>query len=434
MEEKVLKTIRKFSLISPNDTVIVGVSGGPDSVCLLHVLVSLKETLKIKEIVPAHLNHMLRGEESERDEAFVKELCKEWGLKLEVERVNVKEIPGNVEAVAREERYKFLNKVAEKYGANAIAVGHTASDLAETIILNLVKGTGIKGLRGFLPKRDKIVRPLYEVTRSEVESYLKERNIPFVVDSSNLDENFHRNLIRLKVVPLLRKINKNLEASFLRLSSILRNLESWIDEEVKKLLNKSITQNSVCFNRTEILKLPEILRSELFITAYKTLTGETLSFKNLVQIESVLKSSEYKEIDLGNGVKFLKSMDKVCLRKGQNEKHFFFVVDKLPSEVKTPFGTVRFLKNAGKPVLSYEDFQKSPIIVRKRREGDVVEFPYGKKKLKKLLVEKRIPAFERDVLPVVEWNGRILWIPEVYEKEVKDKDFVGVSFEPESSD
>jgi tRNA(Ile)-lysidine synthase len=171
LRDKVLKTIDKFSLIPKGSKVLVALSGGPDSVTLLYLLNQLKDRLSV-EVAAVHVNHMLRGEESERDEQCVRELCRSWNVPLFVERVNIPEISNgkNVEAIARRERYKRFKEVLKKWKGDLIALGHTASDLTETVLLNLTRGTGLKGLRGFLPKRDVFIRPLFEIKREEVEN------------------------------------------------------------------------------------------------------------------------------------------------------------------------------------------------------------------------------------------------------------------------
>ncbi|RUM88872.1 MAG: tRNA lysidine(34) synthetase TilS, partial [Thermovibrio sp.] len=246
-KRKVLKTVTKYSLLPKNSKVLVALSGGPDSVSLLHVLLELRRELSI-EVAAAHINHMLRGEESERDEEFVRKLCKEWKVKLFVEKVNVPEISKgrNVEAVARGERYRKLKEILRKWEGDLVALGHTASDLTETVILNLTKGSGLKGLRGFLPKRDVFVRPLFEVTREDVEEYVKERELPFVIDSSNLEKKFERNLIRIDVIPVLKRINPSLEESILRETEILRSAEEFIEFEVEKVVKRYLTENKFC--------------------------------------------------------------------------------------------------------------------------------------------------------------------------------------------
>ncbi|ADY73675.1 tRNA(Ile)-lysidine synthase [Desulfurobacterium thermolithotrophum DSM 11699] len=419
LKDKVENTIKNFSLISENSKVLVALSGGPDSVTLLHILLQLKEKLKI-DIAAAHLNHMLRGEESERDENFVKKLCSDWGIPLFTKRENIKEISKgkNIEAVAREVRYRFLEETLKKINGDYIATGHTASDLVETVILNLTKGTGIKGFRGFFPKREKIIRPLFEVTREEIENYIKENNIPFVVDSSNLKTEFERNLIRIEVIPVLKKINPKLEEAVLRNTSILREIEDYINKEVENLLRKYLSKNQFCIPLEKLKKLEPVLRKELLIKVFKTITGRTLSYKKLEFIENVIKKKEYKELKLTRGYVIFKDQENFCIEKENGkEKEYFIEIKEIPSKVETPMGIVEFDLWDGKEegfLIPYKEAISKGIVVRNRRPGDRLSFKNFSKPLKKVFIEKKIPVKKRNILPIVQVGDKIVWIPGVY--------------------
>jgi len=434
LKEKVLKTIKKFQLIPKGSKVLVALSGGPDSVTLLHLLLSLKEELQIK-VFAAHLNHMLRGEESERDERFVKELCKRWNVPLFTGKVDVKGVckGRNTEAVARELRYKFLHEKLREINGDLIATGHTASDLLETVLLNLVKGTGIRGLRGFLPKREKIVRPLFEITRKEVESYVKEKGLPFVVDSSNLSTDYERNLLRLKVVPVLREINPSVETAILKTAGILREIEELLRLSTEPFLNKFLSRDKFCIPLTELKKLHTSLRKELITRAYRALTGESLSYENVLSVVSLLSKRGYKEVELGNGFIAYRDQRELCIgRKGEGEvKPFYFEVKKVPAKVTTPLGILLFEKDRGEPLIPYEEFKEKGIIVRSRKPGDRLTFHNFSKPLKKFLIEKKVPAKERDKLPIVVSGEKIVWIPGLYRAYINDThvSYIGVRFE-----
>jgi tRNA(Ile)-lysidine synthase len=438
LKEKVLKTIKKFQLVPKGSKVLVALSGGPDSVTLLHVLLSLKEELQL-QVFAAHLNHMLRGEESERDEKFVKELCKKWNVPLLTGKVNVKELSKgkNVEAVAREVRYKFLQEKLKEVNGDLIATGHTASDLLETVLLNLVKGTGIKGLRGFLPKRDRVVRPLFEVTREEVEAYVKEKGLPFVIDSSNLSTEYERNLLRLKVVPVLKEINPSLETAILRTTEILRDVEEFLELSVEPLLRESLKEGKFCIPLTEFKKLHDALKKELITRAYKTLTGESLSYENVSSVISLLRKEGYKEVELGKGFIACRDQRELCIQKKEEGevKPFYFVVRELPAKVHTPIGILFFEKDKGEPIVSYEEFKKKGITVRSRKPGDRLIFRKFSKPLKKFLIEKKVPAKKRDKLPIVISGDRIIWIPDLYRAYINDTyvSYVGVRLEKSDS-
>ena len=419
LKEKVEKTIKKFSLIPQNSKVLVALSGGPDSVTLLHVLLQLKENLRI-EVAAAHLNHMLRDEESERDEQFVKDLCRKWNVPLFVRRENVKEISKekNVEAVAREIRYRFLEETRKKMDGDLIATGHTASDLVETVILNLTKGTGIKGLRGFLPKRDRIVRPLFEVTREEVERYVEENRLPFVIDSSNFKTDFERNLVRIGVIPVLKNINPRLEEAVLRSTEVLREIEGFLSEKVENLLQNYLKEEIFCVPLKEFKAFHPALRREILREAFKRITGRTLPYGKVESIENLIERKGYKEFRPLEGFVVFKDQKKLCiLKENEKDRSFFVKVKEFPSRVETPAGILEFDLWNGREegfLIPYNEAISKGIIVRNRRPGDRLRFRGFSRPLKKVLIEKKIPARERDILPVVQLGEEIVWIPGVY--------------------
>ena len=416
LKEKVEKTIQKYSLIPPNSKILVALSGGPDSVSLLHVLLDLKEKLHI-EIAAAHLNHMLRGKESERDENFVRKLCESWNVPVYIERKDVKEISKgkNIEAIARNVRYKFLEETLKKIGADLIATGHTASDLLETVILNLVKGTGIKGLRGFLPKRGKIIRPLFEATREEIEKYVSENNLPFVIDSSNLKTDFERNLVRLKVVPILKSINPKVENAVLRNAEILRDVEEFLFKEVKNFLSLYLKEERFSVPLEVFKNLPKILQEEIIREAFKKISGKTLSYTKVISALELLSKDGYKELFPSLDIVIFKDQLSFCIEKRKKEdKEFFFRFFDFPKTIETPFGVLEFKIWDGKEegvIIPYKKAKEEGITVRTRQPGDRLRFKNFTKPLKKFFIEKKVPAKLRSLIPIALLEEEIIWIP-----------------------
>ena len=432
LEEKLLTTIRKYSLILPQENVLVALSGGPDSVALLHLLLKVKDKLGIK-LFAAHVNHMLRGKESTRDEEFVKKLCSEWKIPLFTKRINVPKISKgkNVEAVARKLRYQFLEETLRSLGRGKIATGHTASDLTETVLLNLTKGTGIKGLRGFLPKRGNVVRPLFEITRSEIEKYLEKENLPYVIDSSNLSTDYERNLIRHKVVSELKKINPSLEKAFLRNCETVRLLEDFIEKETDCILKNWIKKEKLEIPIDEFSKLHPFLKRQLLQKGFHLLTGKSLSFKNVLELEKLTEKEGHKEIHLGEGFKGVKEGEFLLIKRDEKVKDFCFKITKLPARINTPVGTLIFEKNEGEPIINLEEFEKEGLVVRNRREGDKLNFGKYHKSLKKFLIEKKVPHSLRWKLPLLIHGGEIIYIPNLFRAYIKPsgKPFVGLRIE-----
>lgn len=227
MLNKVSSFIRQNQLAEPGDKVICAVSGGADSVALLFAFYLLKEKLGIS-LEAAHFNHNLRGEESNRDEAFVREFCDRYDIPLHVGSGMVSPGKKGLEAAARDARYAFLRTLEGK-----IATAHTADDNAETILMHLVRGTGLKGLGGIAPKQGNLIRPMLEVTRNEVEDFLKEYYLPHVEDSSNHGDEFLRNRIRHHVMPLLKAENPRLAENMSRMAFHLREEEEFLSSQAQ---------------------------------------------------------------------------------------------------------------------------------------------------------------------------------------------------------
>ncbi|WP_456455127.1 tRNA lysidine(34) synthetase TilS [Thermovibrio sp.] len=433
LKSKVSSTISKFQLIPPGSKVVVALSGGPDSVALLLVLLELQKELNIK-VGAVHVNHLLRGKESFRDEEFVRRLTDRLKVPLIVKRVNVKEVSKgrNVEAVARELRYKALREALKELKGDLIALGHTSSDLLETVLLNLTKGSGIKGLRGFLPKREVFIRPLFEVSRKEVEEYLKEKGAEFITDSSNFSLDFERNLIRLKVVPVLREINPKVEEAVLRSSLTLREVESFIASQIEPLLSKFLKGERAVIPLKEFFSLHPLLRKELLIEISRKLSGKGLSKEKVNSILKLCEKEGFGEIHIREGLYAYKEQERLVIAKGKREEpcDFYYTVKELPSEIKTEVGKLKFSINRGTPIASLSELNGKAIIVRSRKPKDRLKFKGFSKSLKKFFIEKKVPATLRRKIPVVEVSGEIVLIPKLYKREVRPEEpFVGVEFE-----
>jgi len=264
---KVITLQRKVKLIPPNSAILVAFSGGIDSSSLAVALQRLKEPLKIKRLALLHINHLLRGEESYRDENFARDFAQKYSFGLFVERVDVpsltKERGGNIEAVAREERYRLFEEVRKREGFDLVATAHHLGDLVETIILWLTRGTGLEGLLGFEPMEGNIVRPFYLATRQEIEDFAKKRALEWVEDSTNYDLSLARNRIRHRVVPELKAINPNLEESVLRMREILKEENELLEKLVQTALLKVKEEG-----REGFLKLEPALQRRVVMKLY----------------------------------------------------------------------------------------------------------------------------------------------------------------------
>ena len=250
MEEKILKTIKEYNLIENGDKVIVGVSGGPDSITLLDVLLKIKNKNIIDfEIIVCHVNHMIR-EEAISDEKYVKEYCIKNNIKCFVKSVEVEKLAKQekcgTEETGRKIRYEFFYEILEKEKANKIATAHNSNDNAETVLMNIIRGCGTQGLKGIEPKRNKLIRPLIECERKEIEEYCLENKLEPRIDKTNFENNYTRNKIRNMLIPYIKEnFNSNIIESINRLSDLSKIENEYLENQTKKAYNELIQEITV---------------------------------------------------------------------------------------------------------------------------------------------------------------------------------------------
>ena len=242
MRSEILKTIKKYNLIENGDSIVVGVSGGPDSICLLHVLNDLKNELNFK-IYVAHINHMIRKEADEETE-YVKSFCKNIGVECFVKRIDViktsKELKIGTEETGRKIRYDFFEEVLKNTNSNKIATAHNNNDKVETIIMNILRGSGIAGLKGLDPIREnKFIKPLLEISREEIEAYCEENRLAPRIDKSNNENIYTRNKVRNSVIPYIKKeFNPNILKTINRLSEVATEENEYLDKITIQAFNE----------------------------------------------------------------------------------------------------------------------------------------------------------------------------------------------------
>ena len=340
LESKVLDFIQRYSLIPPEEIVVVGVSGGADSVCLLHVLAKWRKGLGMKLHV-AHLNHQLRGAESEADAEYVSNLAGSLGIPITIDSQDVAayrtERNCSIEEAARELRYAFLARVAKWVGANRIAIGHTRDDQVETVLMHILRGTGITGLCGLAPCspmaydsqgmswRDSppslraealsvakgqrsnllVIRPLLDITREETASYCQEHQLAPRIDSSNLSLSFFRNRLRLQLLPLLRQYNPSLDHALLRLADIAKEDNAFIEQQASELWDEVARQenNAIYLDKKQLASLPIALQRQLLRTAVTELAGDArdIEASHIEAARSLLNKPASKRISLPHG-------------------------------------------------------------------------------------------------------------------------------------
>ena len=373
-----LNKLREFSrqqgLIQKGDKIVCAVSGGADSMALLWALYLLKEEWDL-DISAAHFNHHLRGSESDRDEAFVRDFCDGYGIPLHVGSGHI--VPGKkgLEAAARDARYAFLRSLSGK-----IATAHTADDNAETLLMHLVRGTGLKGLGGIMPQNGNVIRPMLSITRQEIEDFLAEYAVDYITDSSNNGDDFLRNRIRHYVMPLLKeenpKLSQNLSAMALRLRQ---------DEE-------ALTQQAAFEGAPHV----EALRNMAPAVRARAL-------------EKFLKDSGVKEPEAVH----IRQADALVFSENPSARANFpggLIIGRkydILTIVSADTGEIpyRIHCDAAEEIINTTDtftvVTVGDVFIRSRQSGDAIRLPGGTKTLKKILIDRKIPAAERSRIPVL---------------------------------
>ncbi len=394
MLNKLSAFIRRYEMLQPGDTVICAVSGGADSMALLWAMYLLKDKLKIS-LSAAHFNHRLRGEESDRDEAFVADFCKGYGIDFVAGSGNV--VSGNkgLEAAAREARYAFLRSLPGK-----IATAHTASDNAETVLLHLVRGTGLKGLGGVMPVNGNVIRPMLSVTREEVLTFLEEYSIPFVEDSSNAGDDFLRNRLRHHIVPQLKKENPSLSQNLSAMALRLRQDAEALDAIAREKYTSCVA---------DLLALQPAIRSRVLAKILLNAGVKEPESNHIAALESLLNSPKPSaKAEFPGGVTIARNYDVLeTVRK---------------TEMLSPVELTDALCVAGYQICckpndkveqtptSFAVLPQGKIVVRSRQEGDSIRLNVGTKSLKKLFIDKKIPASQRNTIPVIADDAGVLGV------------------------
>lgn len=387
MQNRLLKFAREQNLITPGDTVICAVSGGADSVAMLFALYLLREKLGIT-LEAAHFNHNLRGEESLRDEIFVRELCARYEIPLHVASGEIHPGKKGLEAAARDARYAFLEGLPGK-----IATAHTADDNAETILMHLVRGTGLKGLGGIAPQRGKLIRPMLGITRREVEDFLAEWHLPHVEDSTNETDAFLRNRLRHHVMPLLAAENPRIAENLSQMALRLREDEAYLSQ-----LSSYETLPEVETLRT----LPSAVRSRMLERFLKENGVREPEDVHIAQAEAlVFSDSPSASAAFPGGVTLSRQYSR--LTANPTGEAFTPVTLTCPGSAEAA-GIRITCEPAGELAQSENLLTVCPsgkISIRPRQTGDKIRLSGGSKSLKKLFIDRKIPAAVRERIPVV---------------------------------
>ncbi len=435
-----------IGLIAPEDKVLVAVSGGADSLALLYLLQQFSKELGY-ELFVAHLNHLTRGEESDEDARFVEKEAGKLSLPVFVDKIDVEKsvLKSSFQEAARILRYRFLEKTLMSIKGNKIALGHTADDCVETVLMNLLRGTGLRGLAGIPEARGHVIRPLLRCTRSELEQFLNDRNLTYRTDSSNNEKKYLRNKIRHEVIPFLRTFNKDISGNLLSLAEIARGEEQWMSEETRELYSQLVTTKNggLCFEVTEFEKQPQAMKRRLIREVFYRLTGSLREITAL-HVRQVLDL--FARARVGSGLKLPGNVRVACgygtvsfSLSEDSEDDGLPEIDKRTIRLEVPGVTslaqlgiqldVRLVEPSAdlpQPVdkeQAYFDFDKTGEDIRVRffQPGDRF-MPLGMrghKKVKSYFIDQKIPREKRLSIPILT-NGEddIIWI---YGERISDQ-------------
>ncbi|HBF4285307.1 tRNA lysidine(34) synthetase TilS [Clostridioides difficile] len=456
--DKVLSTINKHNLIQKGDKIVLGLSGGPDSVCLLHVLNRLKKDFNI-EIYAAHLNHQIRGIEAQKDALYVSKLCEDMGIVFFVKSINVPKYCENeglsLEEGARKLRYEMFYEIKDKIKANKIAIGHNLNDQAETVMMRIMRGTGLKGLKGIDYIRDNcIIRPILDVERNEIEEYCEAYNLNPRIDKTNLENIYTRNKIRLDLLPYMKdNFNSNVIESIVRMSNSLKSDNDYIEKEAEakfREVSNIKEKGFVDINLDDFVCLHDAIKVRVLRNSIKHILGDT-NFVDQRHIEDIMSlednSKVNKMLTLPRNIFVYRKKDSIILTNEEivNEEIEFYYnvpsngfikIKELKQIIETQVMSIdRYksmkLDNSSKGF----DFNKvkGGIVIRSRRQGDKIKLAMGSKKVKDLFIDLKIPREERCKIPIITDSEGIICvgdykISENYKIDENTKEVLKINF------
>lgn len=442
---KLDEAVRAYGLLERGDHVLVAVSGGGDSVALLKVLMEATAPLDLKLTV-GHFNHRLRGGESDREARFVSELASAWGLRLVTGMLaphSTESRGRSLEDWCRERRYAFLERSAREIGAGKIALGHHRRDQAETVLLNLIRGCGVEGLKGMLPVRERMyIRPFLEVDPEDIHRFLEDRGIVYMTDSSNADRRLLRNRVRWELIPRIEaSFNPSVVRSLGNLAKIARLENDYIASQLPaafRAASGKIDGGRVVFDITALRSLHEALQNRLILRAIQMVCGQTtrLSGSHVNLVRRLLHGGGHAEVHLPGGAvaardydrlsfrsqSVTRSSDSRCMGRNNKEQAGFSYVPPIPGILEIPEAGMKLRfeivetpqhppQGTGAVCLDLEMI-RFPLVCRSVREGDRIQ-PMGmngQKKVRRIFIDEKIPQAIRSNVPLLVDAHSVLWV------------------------
>ncbi|WP_336021145.1 tRNA lysidine(34) synthetase TilS [Fusobacterium polymorphum] len=414
---EILNINKKYNLIESNDIIVVGFSGGPDSVFLVEMLKKLQHFFNFK-IYLVHINHLLRGEDADSDENFSFEYAKKNNLEIFIKRIPIKEIAKEIgktlEEVGREERYKFFSEIYEKVRATKIATAHNKDDQIETFLFRLIRGTSLQGLEGIKIKNNNVIRPISEIYKKDILEYLNKNEIQYKIDKTNFENEFTRNSIRLDLIPFIEE-RYNIKFKD-KIFSLIKEIRENNQNNSLNLSDYTDSENRIILEKTKFLSNFD---KKNLLSLFLNKKNIEVNRNKIDEISSLIKSNGTKKIDLDKSYRIVKDYTYLYIEdKKENCVINNNVIQvKIPSEqifdnFKITVSTVENLdipKQKNQYLLDaiYNDI----IEVRYRKEGDRIFLgEKHSKKIKEIFIDQKIPKDIRDRLPIFLYNNTIFWI------------------------
>ena len=416
-KKKIREYIDKFHMLNKGDTVVLGLSGGPDSVCLFFVLLALKEELGLK-VHALHVNHCIRGEDADEDEAYVRSLCIDYEVPLKVERIDIPVLAAesgrSTEEEARIARYDAFERLADSMDSGTvvkIAVAHNADDNAETVLFHMARGTGLDGMCGIAPVRERVIRPLLAVSKAEILDFLNENQIPYCVDATNAEVDYDRNRIRHNIMPELTEINQRAVCHITDMTDRLREVADYISLEARGLLEIAKLDDDKLRKRA-IATAPRVIASQAlkeYISKYMPFQKD-VSATHVDAILGLLNEDGERQVDLPYKKVFIISYEEL------------YIIDRESKEgtLNTGEFTVRefdYTSDMGYPLDAYTkwfdcDRITDNIVMRTRAEGDFlsIDSAGNHKMLQDYFIDQKIPRHLRDEIPLVCDGSHVMWV------------------------
>ena len=432
----VRQTIKRENLIEKNDKILIALSGGPDSICLLDIMIKLKDEYNLT-LYAAHLNHRIRGIDAQEDSLFCQKICKKNNVTFFVKNIDIPELAvqqsRGVEEVARDVRYDMFFDIKNKLGINKIAVAHNLDDQAETMLMKMFRGSGIQGLRGIDYKRkDGIIRPLLDIYKSQINEYCDVNNLNPRIDKTNFESDYSRNKVRLDLIPYIENnYCENIKQILSRTANVIRDDYNYIEKVSKEhyeLLVKNKSDDEIILDLPLLKNTDTAIQKRVIRLAILDIIGNLNNIENvhIVDSLSLLEKSDGKIINLPKNLKaYIKNEDYIITTKNQENEEITYeckieingktVVNEIGLTVTTSVLPAK--DSLALPVSKYIkvfDYDKivGSLYVRSRKIGDKLS-PIGltgTKKIKDILINKKIPADTKYMFPIISDDEQILWL------------------------